>query len=326
MKPPLVSVVIPAYNHAPYVERSIRSVLDQTYGSIELIVVDDGSTDDTWDVIQRVHAASGGSFMIYRKPNGGVSSTLNFGIRRSSGVYVAVLASDDYFALEKIERQVELFLASPPVVGMVHSNAYDDFGGGKLVSTQGRYTPAVGACFRELLSLQVGAVAPTAMFRRDAYDRVGGFDESLAAEDVDFYVGLAAKGYEFRHDPAPLVYKTVTGQNLTARVDRSFACHLATLSKHAQLLSPEERLHVENAIYRAMGRSAAGAGMLRLSWQAYSSLAVRTRSVRPYLSFLNRSARHLVLSFLPGNVRHVLRDVRDSRGSRRVLDSARAAR
>lgn len=318
---PLVSVIIPAYNHEAYVERAIRSVLDQTYPNVELVVVDDGSKDRTWEAVGRVHAATGGGFRKFTKANQGVSATLNFGIRESAGELVAFLASDDYYAPEKIERQVGLFLDSPPEVGIVHSNAYNDFGNGRLVSTRGQYAPATGACFRELISLRVGVVAPTVMVRRDAYERVGGFDENLVAEDVDFYVGLAARGYEFRHDPAPLLYKTVTGQNLSMRVDHSFDSHFATLAKYGDLLPVKEREEVENAIYQAMGRAAAGAGMLGLSWRSYSALAARTRSIRPYLGFLNRSARHLVLALLPGGVRHALREARDSRGPKGVPES-----
>lgn len=317
---PLVSVIIPAYNHEGYIERAIRSVLDQTYRNIELVVVDDGSRDGTWDVISRVRAECGGCFQAYTKPNQGVSATLNFGIRKSSGEFVATLASDDRYAPEKIERQVRLFLDSPPEVGLVHASAYNDFGDGQLVSLQGQYTPAVGQCFVDLVSLQVGAVAPTIMFRREAFDRVGGFDEELVAEDVDFYASLAAAGYEFRYDPTPLLFKTAYGKNLGGRPDLCFPSHFRTLAKHADRFSPEEYRRIENIIYLGMGRAAAGAGMLRLAWSAFSSLAVRTRSVGPYWQFFLRGGRHVVLSALPGDLRHHLRKLRSS------LESASIAR
>src|SRR3712207_2174689 len=85
MNLPLVSVIIPAFNHERLVARAIESVLGQSYSAIDLVVVDDGSSDDTWRVIQEVHARSVNTFRIFTKQNQGVSATLNYGVARSSG-------------------------------------------------------------------------------------------------------------------------------------------------------------------------------------------------------------------------------------------------
>jgi alpha-1,3-rhamnosyltransferase len=307
---PLVSVIMPAYNHEAYVERAIRSVVGQTYRNIELIVVDDGSTDRTWDVIRRVRAATGEAFQIYSRSNHGVAATLNFGIQRSAGAFVAPLASDDAFVPEKTEWQLALFAASGPQVGLVHGSSYIDFGQGRIVASHGQFRPAVGACLRDLITQDAGVVSTTCMFRRAAYNRAGGFDESMVAEDVDFYVGLAACGYHFAYDPTPLVKKTVVPGSLGSRIDLSFDVHHRTLRKHADRFTPEEYRELSNAIFAHLGRVAAGAGRLGLSLRAYSALAKERRSLHPYLQFGAVAARRAVLSVLPAWIRHRLRQAR----------------
>lgn len=100
-----VSVIIPMYNAARYIERCIRSILQQTYSSIELILVDDGSTDDTFKVAQKSFEKDK-RVCIYTQPNGGVSKARNFGLSFSTGSYVIFVDADDYLDLEMIETMV----------------------------------------------------------------------------------------------------------------------------------------------------------------------------------------------------------------------------
>lgn len=308
---PLVSVVIAAYNQERLVERAIRSVLDQTYPNLELVVVDDGSRDGTWDVVSRLQRESTRPFRAFTKPNEGVSRTCNFGIAQTSGPVIALLAADDHYIRDKLERQVALFAEAGPRTGLVHSSAYMDHGGGaKLVDMHATFVPATGACFDAMITMEARVIAPTATFRREAYLQAGGFDENLVAEDVDFYVAVASHGWDFRYDPAPTVIKTVTGRNLGGRIEQWYDVHFQTLAKYRERLSPEEYARVENHIWEHMGRICAGAGRLGLSWKAYSTLASRTGSVRPYLDFAGRAVRHVGLSAVPDPVRHGLRALR----------------
>lgn len=91
---PVVSVIIPAYNQARYVRKSIQSVLDQTYPFFELIVVDDGSTDETPQILAGIHDPR---MKVIRQPNAGLSAARNTGIRESSAALVTLLDSDDFF-------------------------------------------------------------------------------------------------------------------------------------------------------------------------------------------------------------------------------------
>ena len=121
---PLVSVVIPAYNRALYIRRTIDSVLNQTYPHVELIVVDDGSTDGTLEILQAY--AAEGALTLLQHPGGanrGQSASLNLGLEHIRGDYISLLDSDDMFAETKFARLVP-FLESHPEVGLVYSNGH----------------------------------------------------------------------------------------------------------------------------------------------------------------------------------------------------------
>ena len=109
---PLVSVVIPAYNCERYLGRAIRSVLAQTYPRIECIVVDDGSTDGTAEVIDRF----GSAVRAIRQENGGAAAARNAGIRTATGRYIAFLDADDYWLRNKLELQIHILEKNPDLV------------------------------------------------------------------------------------------------------------------------------------------------------------------------------------------------------------------
>ncbi|MDT0631812.1 glycosyltransferase [Rubrivirga sp. S365] len=307
---PLVSVVIPSYNHEAYVARSIQSVLDQTYPHIELVVVDDGSTDGSWEEVQRVQEATNRRFEAFQKGNGGVSSTLNYGIARTRGSLVAVLASDDYFLPSKIEKQVTALAALGPDYGLIHTSAYNDHMDGRLIDITGLYPAAKGAQFFELVSLQVTAVAPSVLFKREVYEEVGGFDESLVAEDLDFYAAIAFHGHKLHYIPEPLVVKTYTGSNLGLNVEGNFEAHLRTVHKYESHLDAEEYSVALANVYLSKGRSAAGSGRRLLALGAYREAARLQKSPRPYAEWVTRSARSLTLGLLPASLRSWLRGLR----------------
>ncbi len=307
---PLVSVIVPAYNHENTVVRALESVLNQTYPRVELVVIDDGSRDTTLSRVRSFREQVRGCFAIYSKPNGGVSSALNFGIAQSTGEFIALLASDDYYAVDKIQRQVELITQLGARVALVHSAGYDVDTSGKIVSNSGRYRPAEGSCLAGILALESRIVAPSVMFRRAAYDAIGGFDETMVAEDVDFHAAIAAAGYEFAYDPTPLVFKTVGESNLGAQIHRWFDVHHRTLRKYQDRFSQNEVTRISVSIYRHLGATAAGAGNLELSLKAFWKAGREAKSCVPMVQFLALAGRHAILSSLPSSARHYLRRVR----------------
>lgn len=182
---PLVSVVLPTYNRAHFIGQAISSALNQTYQNIELIVVDDGSTDDT----ERVIATFDDERLRYIKlpKNVGRSAARNHGLAVVRGEFVAFLDSDDYFLPGKTELQVE-FLENNPDVDMVYTAS------GCVVSDDEpiKYfyrAPVSGHLYNEIAFFKPLTITlPTVMLRRDVLTKVSGFDEKMERfEDTDFW-------------------------------------------------------------------------------------------------------------------------------------------
>ncbi len=216
MGKPTVSVVIPAYNHERYVGEAIQSVLDQTFQDFELIIINDGSTDNTEAKILKFKDQR---IRYYSQENRGLSATLNIGISLARGDYFNFLPSDDAFFPEKLEVQLKVFKEHPNL-GIVFSYP-------QLIDAEGREIkegpeaqwaivpfetkeeifPALFE--RDFLS------APSALIRMDCLKKVGGFDESLKyAQDYDLWMRIL-KFFDIRLIKKPLVKYRWHGKNLT---------------------------------------------------------------------------------------------------------------
>lgn len=204
-KTPAVSVVIPAYNAAWCIGRAIDSVLAQSFHDLELIVVDDGSTDDTAKML----AAYGPKIRVVSKPNGGMSSARNAGIIVARGRYLAFLDADDRWLPEKLSRQVELLdsrreLAFCAASALLENPEGHQIGRWKGSSSQ---TATVADIFSGHSAVAGGA--SSVMARADLVKGLGGFDPNLAgAEDTDLWIRLAARGgFVCLDDPLVVVLK-----------------------------------------------------------------------------------------------------------------------
>ena len=192
---PLVSVIIASYNHGPYIEQSIQSVLDQSYPNIELLVVDDGSSDDSVERIQRLQAALGFDFRVQQ--NQGLTNTLNGAIARAKGSLIVPFGSDDIMKPDRIAIQVE-YMDGKPEVGICAGNI-------ELIDAEGNLYPEKrqrrDVPFRRLdfddmfLERKPYPPATTLMIRREALDKVGGFDPSIRLEDLYIELKITHAGY-----------------------------------------------------------------------------------------------------------------------------------
>ena len=202
---PRVSVIIPAYNCARYLPRAIDSVLAQTYRDYEILLVDDGSTDDTRDVVMQY----GDKVTYLHQQNRGVSAARNHAISRASGELLAYLDADDMWYPAKLEKQVA-FLASNPECGMVHSemsvvNDQDEVLNARHYEETHRAVPQ-GYCLQPLL-LRCHIQTATVVERRATFDLVGGFDERLpVAQDYLHWITIAAEGQAIGYLAEPLGY------------------------------------------------------------------------------------------------------------------------
>ena len=197
---PLVSAIVPVHNRAWCIRRSIESVLAQDYRPLELIVVDDGSTDDTPRLLGEIARemtehpeckAGGIALRILRQDNRGVSAARNLGIRAARGPLIALLDSDDEWLPQKTSRQAADLLAHP---GMrVHQTGETWVRRGRRVNPPQRLRKRAGDLFEQ--SLDHCAISPSAaMLRREVFDEVGLFDETFpACEDYEMWLRITCR-------------------------------------------------------------------------------------------------------------------------------------
>lgn len=187
---PLVSVLVPAYNRKAYIDEAIGSVLAQTHKSFELIVIDDGSTDGTYELLQ----SYGSKLTLLTHPgrvNLGQSASINAGLRSAKGKYVAILDSDDYWEPHKLAIQVD-FLEKNREVGLVYSNGY-------MVNSKGKILYAYHSEKHEekndpnMILLDCYMALPVnSLVRRSVYERAGMFEVSFrASQDHDMLLRIA---------------------------------------------------------------------------------------------------------------------------------------
>lgn len=319
---PLVSIVLPSYNHARYVRQGLASIIAQTHPNWELVVVDDGSTDDSVAVItaflDRLDEAVRARIRLVVKPNGGASSALNRGFEETSGTLVCALASDDWYAPDKLARQVALFETGPANLGLVHSNCYDVDADGHVLGEGGPLTPSVGDCFESIVMLRTQVTAPTSMYRREAMERAGGFDESLVAEDVDFFARVAHAGYAFAYDPTPLLYKRHGVGNLTLDMRRWWRDLITVLDKFRADLDPETFARYDRSVASVLVGRAAYTGdpaLARTIARAFVPRIGRTAALALLARVLIRAR---AVSVVPQRLRRGLRSRQASQIRRRL--------
>ncbi|MDP3791013.1 MAG: glycosyltransferase [Candidatus Omnitrophota bacterium] len=208
IEPCLVSIIIPTYNCGAYISSAIESVLSQIYPNVELIVVDDGSTDNTKEILRKY----GNRIKYIYQQNKGQAAASNAGFKISTGTYVAFFDADDVLLNEKIASQVSL-LDRNPDVGAAYCWYHFINKEGILLPQKGRVKKR-GDITADLLE---GSLFPNSslLFKREALNSAGLFDESLhAAEDWDLCLRVARKGYKFDYVPEYLVKYRVHGASI----------------------------------------------------------------------------------------------------------------
>jgi len=245
---PLVSVIIPAYNAAWCVRRAVDSVLAQTFRDFELIVVDDGSTDNTASVL----AEYGEQLHVLRKPNGGLSSARNAGIKAAQGRYVTFLDADDWWRPEKLARQMSLMEERPELVFCSTRTS--------VQTPDGRALPdwrcacddgsALAAIFQT--NAHVAGSGSAVMARREAFRQAGGFDETLRSlEDIDMWMRLAAIGkYTCIDEPLTIIEKR--SDSMSGNLEAMRTSAIAVMKKNRHLLPPDMRGGFWRAAYAGM--------------------------------------------------------------------------
>ena len=185
---PTVSVVIPTYNRADYILEAIESVMSQTYRDFEIVVVDDGSTDDTAAIIR---AEFSDKVIYHYQPNRGVSHARNTGINIAKGNWIAFLDSDDEWLPEKLQVQLKT-LQKHPDHQFCHTNEIW-IRNGVRVNSMVKHNKSGGYIFDKCLALCV--ISPSSvLMRKSIFQQIGMFDENLpACEDYDYWLRYCSR-------------------------------------------------------------------------------------------------------------------------------------
>jgi hypothetical protein len=209
MNEPQISVIIPCYNHGRYLPEAVASVVAQTFGDWELIIVDDGSTDDSAAVAERLIACyTRYPIRLLRQANQGLSASRNSGVRAARGAYILPLDADDLIEPEMLAATLAV-LEHRPEVGFVYTDVRM-FGEENRIWSGGPYS---------LDKLRFDCpMVPITLFRKPAWAAIGGFRSDLVPqgyEDWDFWLSLAAAGWQGDHIALPLVrYRRSNGSML----------------------------------------------------------------------------------------------------------------
>ena len=229
---PLVSVIIPCYNHEKYLEQSSLSVINQTYKNIELIVIDDGSKDKSVELIKNLQKTS--DFKFIAQENIGVCKTLNKAVKLSVGKYISILASDDYWEITKIEKQVNILENSNSEFCFTQAIEFDE-------KEKKEISPKEVNLDRINKTIFVKNIIPagTIFFTRNLYNQLNGFDENLKMEDWDFVIRSSyLTNFSFIKEPL-LYYRSHDSNIMKTRPRReTYRDKVVMLSKNFNLTSP----------------------------------------------------------------------------------------
>jgi glycosyltransferase involved in cell wall biosynthesis len=307
---PRVSVIIPTYNRAHLIGEAIDSVLAQTYRDFEVILVDDGSTDNTRDVLRKYD----GQITYLYQDTQGRSKARNTGIGMATGEYIAFLDSDDVWLPHKLERQVPL-LDADLAIGLIHSftEVIDEHGRLLPEATSSRlvaYDKALKKGYTyEAMSGHCLMFLSTVFIRRECLEAVGPFDPDIPAfEDWDLYLRVALK-YRIATIPEPLVRFRIHKGHTS--LEEFVEGRIRTAHKHLALLSSRPLPGInKRRTCRNLYLNLASAHYIGGQFDQCRHSTLQAARIDPLVLARPDVARHLLLSLLPGSLVRWLRRVK----------------
>ena len=193
-----VSVVVPSYNHGRFIEKSLRSIFRQTLAPLQLVVIDDGSSDESVRVIERVLNDCPFPCELIARENRGLCATLNEGLMRTCGPYFAYLSSDDLWLPEFLRRRVQFLDARPSaVLGYGHAYTIDEED--RIIDCTIDWAAYVDGNVQRMLLGKLAPLSPSVLHRRSVVERHR-WNESARLEDYELYLRLSVEG-DFAFDP-----------------------------------------------------------------------------------------------------------------------------
>jgi glycosyltransferase involved in cell wall biosynthesis len=229
----LVSVIIPCYNSEAFLEEAIGSAMAQTYSPVEIIVVDDGSTDHSPEIAQRLPVR------YIRQPNSGLAASRNLGIRESKGSYIVFLDADDRLKPEAIETGVRILAQRPQYAMAVGDHLFVSHNGSYLAASRKNCPPAFH--YEALLRSNFIEMVSTVLFRRSVLEEAGGFDTRFrVSEDYELYLRVARDHAIYCH-PAIVAEYRIHESNLSRNAELMLITTLRALRSQAPYVRSDFR-------------------------------------------------------------------------------------
>lgn len=193
MNEKLVTIGVPLYNHSPYIVECLASLVQQSYQPIEIIVIDDGSTDDSYEVAKRYLESQthNKNYQISSRKNRGMCHTLNEIAHKAQGEFISFIGSDDFWTLDKVADQAA-YLQTNPDITLVHSSSVQiDASGQQLREMRYRKKIKSGYLFQDLVKGLAKINTTSHMYRHSVYEDIGFYDPAFSFEDTDFWLRLS---------------------------------------------------------------------------------------------------------------------------------------
>jgi len=254
-KTPLISVVVASYNHKRFIEQTIESICSQSYERIQLIVIDDGSTDGSVKYITELktkyqHLIE--EFIFISQVNVGLAKTINAGIfKYVAGDYMTFVASDDYLLGDSLKARYESLIKNSSDVVFSECSRVDEANShlGNVEFSKERFVTLVDLTVRSNF-----LPAPSAFYRTSALKNIGGFDESLWFEDLDMWFRLLKTDHKlFLLQKKLVCYRDVVG-SMSKQVEKIYNCSFQIMDKHSEIKGMKyRRAWVFLSYYKAGG-------------------------------------------------------------------------
>lgn len=310
---PLVTMVVPCYNHEQYVQSCLASIIKQDYQNIELIVIDDGSADESVERIQAMVAACEQRFVRFEfrhRPNKGLAATLNEAIQWARGTFFATIASDDLLLERKTSTLVRSLVAETDVAGA--------FAGCETIDEEGLITGTLRPSaryysFSEVITHRYVILAPTQLLRLDAIREVGCYRPDVYIEDWYMWLALTSRGYRLKVVPDVLVQYRLHDTNMSKNALRRYESSRSILEpykKHPLYEEALAELHLAAALntwtesrsrsFRYLSRAYASHWRIGLSTRFWTTCA---RLVLPVWFVRTLSVAKARIRMRPGAVR-----------------------
>ncbi|WP_213876509.1 glycosyltransferase family 2 protein [Pseudomonas sp. dw_358] len=225
---PLVSIIAPCYNGEKYLEEALAGIYSQTYPNLEVIIVDDGSVDGSWALLERLQQVYG--FQLYRQKNQGVSAALNHGLRYAQGKYVATPDLDDIMLPESVAVRVA-FMEEHPETGICAGNSKYIDSEGKVLKEEKRRV-ASRYDFAETLADARVCGAPSALYRMEALKAAAFYDPFIQVQDFQITLRITHAGYFVDAIPILITLYRRHPNNLSRRYKKVLTADLAAIAPY----------------------------------------------------------------------------------------------